>query len=215
MMPLHGFYVYASILFLLIVPTIAYASPQVLPIINQNEFQACFFGWCQTVAPAWLHTDFVTSTNIYNITNSTVYNITNITNYIGANMSSITCGGTDKVSAIDNATGEVTCSTDIGITSESEPMWNGNYSLVAFSANQGDWNVNSSVYCSYIDNSTERNLFTVSNMTVTANLNVSFYNTTYYLSSASVPTCSKYYNVSTLLWCDCYNNTHKWVSNIC
>jgi hypothetical protein len=47
-------------------------------------------------------------------------------------------------------------------------------------------------------------------------LNMSSYNITFNLASASVPTCMKDYNsTGSLIWCDCYNNTHKWVSNIC
>lgn len=76
----------------------------------------------------------------------------------------------------------------------------------------------------YVSNDTERSLFSsIYNSTydakinnpLTANLNTSSYNITVYLSSASVPTCSKYYNVSTLLWCDCFNSTHKWMANTC
>lgn len=59
------------------------------------------------------------------------------------------------------------------------------------------------------------NLGNISGGSVANNWNMSFYNQSYYLSSASTPTCSKYYNVSTLLWCDCFNTTHKWVSNTC
>jgi hypothetical protein len=45
-------------------------------------------------------------TTINNLTNNYTYNI------YGANVSSITCPGSDKVSAIDNATGIVTCTSD-------------------------------------------------------------------------------------------------------
>jgi hypothetical protein len=203
---------------------------------------------------------------------------------------------------------------------ESDPLWSGNYSSVAFSANQGDWNVNNSNTSDYCSNvlggavynfgannfngsgnfttfgeidadifrgntlstttgryysifadgfvsspsfygiyfngtSNDSNFFggqrgdyfwnitggiPYNNLTLTGsivkgdlatafsinlgnisggsvanNWNMSFYNQSYYLSSASVPTCTKYYNVSTLIWCDCFNTTHKWMANKC
>jgi hypothetical protein len=51
--------------------------------------------------------------------------------------------------------------------------------------------------------------------TYTSNQNFSTTNTSYYFASASSPVCQKYYNVSTLLWCDCKNTTNAWMANTC
>ncbi|MFH1228922.1 MAG: hypothetical protein V1678_00670 [Candidatus Aenigmatarchaeota archaeon] len=59
------------------------------------------------------------------------------------------------------------------------------------------------------------NLGNISGGSVSNNWNMSVYNQSYYLSSASTPTCSKYYNGASLVWCDCFNSTHKWMANTC
>lgn len=53
------------------------------------------------------------------------------------NLTTTTCGGTDKVSAINNATGEVTCTADTGEVIESDPVWQGNSTDVL--ANMTNW----------------------------------------------------------------------------
>ena len=42
---------------------------------------------------------------------------------------------------------------------EADPIWNANYSLVGFLANQGLWNINASNYTDYVGNTSERTLF--------------------------------------------------------
>jgi hypothetical protein len=171
--------------FLLVIPMVK-AEPMIIPIINKNQFQACFFGWCQTVAPSWLFTDLTITNTTYYVYNNTVNNITN--NYT---------------------------------MNETEPMFNGNFSLFNPFYNQTtpsvSW-VQAQNYYPYSNpfnfiNSTYNSSYVTNPLT--ANLNMSFYNTTRYLSSASVPTCTKDYNGATLLWCDCFNTTHKWVANSC
>jgi hypothetical protein len=67
-----------------------------------------------------------------NVTQNITYNITNnITTFTGGssiNISTTSCSAGNHVSAINNASGVVTCSADTGSV-EVEPMFNGNYTL--------------------------------------------------------------------------------------
>lgn len=215
------------IVFLLAIPMVN-AEPMAIPIINKDKFKSCWFGWCQSVAPPFLFTDF-NYTLIYNITN-------NITTY-ESNITNITYNITNNYTQ-----------------NETEPMFNGNFSLFNpfynqttpsidyFNSNPFEWinnTYNASYYLAsnpfnFINSTYNASYYLFSNPynfinstfnstydaklgnPLTANLNTSFYNITVYLSSASVPTCTKDYNsTGSLIWCDCYNNTHKWMANTC
>lgn len=83
---------------------------------------------------------------------------------------------------------------------KNEPLWTNNYTSL-----NSSW---SNIY-----NQTYHLKF---NTTATENLNMSTKNITFYLVSASSPTCIKDYNTTGhVKFCDCYNNTHKWVGNTC
>ena len=78
------------LVFLLAIPMVK-SEPIVLPILNQKEFKACFFDWCQTIAPDWLETDvnftyanysyISVYSNYTNISNNTLYCNGRICNY--------------------------------------------------------------------------------------------------------------------------------------
>ena len=127
------------------------------------------------------------------------------------------------------------------ITNETEPMFNGNWSYLNSKPNNtfnSTYNAlltpsnssNISNYCYNTFGITWNNLTTfnlnnawtgslglgnISGGSVASNWNMSFYNQSFYLISNSVPNCFKFYNSSALLYCDCYNSTHKWLANSC
>ena len=65
----------------------------------------------------------VASCDVKAYINGTLYCGSDATGTAGANISSTTCSGTQKVSAVNNATGVVTCSADVDTANTSAEIW--------------------------------------------------------------------------------------------
>lgn len=272
MMDISRLSIYASIFFLLVFAVSVHASPVVLPIINQNEFQSCIWGWCQTVAPAFLFTDinltFANYSYISVYSNETNYSLeANHSLYCDSAInssyanSSTWCGDAQTLQGNDssyfypysnpfNFTNDttwqynqttpamdycddtfITLANEGNLNTNSSTYWVGlNAFPTLYEANisdlqsyiltsdEADLNTNSSVYWNGINAFSSLNnqvLSSLSNITINQNLNTSIYNITKYLPTSSSTVCEKDYNGTTLLWCDCFNTTHKWMANTC
>jgi hypothetical protein len=94
-----------------------------------------------------------------------------------------------------------------------------NNSLYCYGKSEVNLNVNDSIFLNGKNGNYYWNItggIPSTNISITQNLNMSNYNTTYYQVAEASPVCSKYYNSTGILkWCDCYNSTHKWMANSC
>ena len=141
-------------LFLFLLPTVYSASwfGDIYPVSNATYDLGNNTYWWRNVTAVYLRGKLLCS-DIYGGSDSDFCaDATGASGGGGVNISSTTCSGTQKISAINNATGVVTCSADVDTVNTTSQM-------IGAINGSGVYNI-TSWFTYYVNNATERSLFT-------------------------------------------------------